>query len=120
MFSFKKLSILTLLAAFLLSIGFSEIYAQKKKTVEQAEYFPLNGRVVDDRSGDAISNAEVHIVDREIKVKTDKEGRFTFEKLRAGIHTLKIDKEGFKKWQKQVRVREGVRVVLMLKPESSK
>lgn len=119
MFSFKKLSILALLTTFILGFTISMTYAQTSKESEQPEKYEFNGRVLDDKSGEAISNAEVHIVEKEKKVKTGEDGRFTFKKLPAGTHTLKIEKDGYKKWERKVTVKEEVRVVIRVKPESS-
>ena len=119
MFSLKKLSLLAILIIFLLGLGQSELYAQSKKVTEQAEKFTLNGKVINNQSGEAVSEAKVYIVDRELKVETDKEGRFTFEKLSEGAHMLKIEKEGYKPWKRMIKVKEGLRVVLQIKPEDN-
>lgn len=118
MFSFKKMAILSLTTALLLSLSFSISSAQTKKKTEDTEWCELNGRVLNAKTGEAISEAKVQIVDSEKNVKTDEDGRFTFEKVSEGKHMLKIEKEGYRKWAKIINVREGLRVVLSVKPES--
>ena len=119
MFSFKKLSIFALLTAFLFSFSLAESNAQTKQESEQPETHLLEGKVVNAESGDVINDAKVKIVGTEKETKTGKDGIFTFEKLQAGTHTLKVKKEGYKKWEKEVEFKEGLKVVLQVKPESS-
>jgi len=119
MFSFKKLSILALLTAFLVSISISETHAQSKKKSEQPETYLLEGKVRNAQSGEPLNDAEVHIIGKEIKAETGKDGIFTFEELPEGTYTLKVEKDGYKKWKKEVEHKKGLKVILMVKPESS-
>ncbi len=116
MFSFKKLSILTLLTTLLLSFAVSETYGQKKENSEQPEIHKLEGKVINVNSGEGLSNAEVKIVGKKKKAETDKNGMFTFEKLPAGTHTVKVDEEGFKKLEEKVTLNNDTRIVIQLTP----
>ena len=117
MFSFKKLPIFTLLTALLLSFTVSETYSQKKENSEQPETHKLEGKVINVSSGEGLSNAEVHIVGKQIKAETDKKGMFTFKKLPVGAHTVKVDEEGFKKLKEKIKLNKDTRIVIQLKPK---
>ena len=117
MFSFKKLSLFTLLTALLLSFTVSETYGQQKENPEQPETHKLEGKVINVSSGEGLSNAEVHIVGKKVKAETDKKGMFTFEKLPAGAHTVKVDEEGYEKLKEKVKLNNDTRIVIQLKPK---
>lgn len=119
MFSFNKLSAFALLTVFILSFTLSEAYAQKKKSVEQPETHKLEGKVINAKSGNALNDAKIIVVGKEKETKTSKDGTFAFEKLPEGTHTLKVEKEGYKKWKKKVKLKKGLKVVLQVKPESN-
>lgn len=119
MFSFKKLSIFSLLIALILSLNLSQAYAQSKKKTEQAETHLLKGKVVNAKSGEALTDAKVNIVGKKLNVNTGKDGTFMFEKLPKGTHTLKVDGEGYKKWKKKVKLKKDSKITIKVKPKSS-
>ena len=118
MFSFKKLSVFALLMAFLASFTVAETYGQTKKKSEQPKTHKLEGKVVNAQSGEALNNAEVHILGKKVKAETGKEGMFSFEKLPAGSHTIKVKEEGYKKLKDKVKLNSDTRIVIQLKPKS--
>jgi hypothetical protein len=52
----------------------------------QIQEFNIKGKVVN-LQGEGISNVTI-LLDGEMKAKTDKNGQYTLEKIKAGIYTI--------------------------------
>lgn len=111
----KKISLLTVLFALILSFSFSTSQAQV--TPPQPETYLLKGNVVDAQSGAALADAEVAIVGQDINTMTNQEGEFELENLPAGQHTLKVTLDGYQTWEKNVTLSQDAELEIKLIPE---
>lgn len=78
-----------------------------------AEAADGNGTVVGtilNKHGFALAEATVQLVEPGLFVDTDDKGNFTFERVPAGIHTLRVDKQTYKAFQEPLEVVAGERV----------
>lgn len=116
MTNFKKISILTIAFAFLLSLSYSTSFAQVKQKMEQPETYTLKGEVVNAETGNPLPKAEVTIVGTELAKETGKKGKFTFKKLPEGTHVLKVEEKGYQTWKKEVTLDENSKMKIEVKP----
>ena len=115
MTSLKKISILTIAFAFILSLSYSTSLAQVKE-MEQPETYTLKGEVVNAQTGDPLPKVEVTIVGTDLSKETGEKGKFTFKKLPEGTHVIKVKEEGYKTWKKEVTLDENSKLEIKVKP----
>ena len=115
MVKLKKTSILVIVFALVLTISFSNSYAQETIKEKQPETHTLKVEVVDAESGEAVPDVKVIIPGKELKEKTGKEGKVTFEKLPAGTHKLKVKAQGYELWENKVEITKDSWEIVKLK-----
>lgn len=67
----------------------------------------LKGKVTDSSSQQALTEIEVSVKALDIKTETDMEGYYSFDELTSGTYLVSVETEGYKKWEKEVTVKEG-------------
>ncbi len=78
---------------------------QKDKPATQEQWFQIGGTVIESISPlIVVEGADVRLVERDLTVVTDEQGRFTFTLLTAGNYTLEVSKAGFTTTTKNITV----------------
>lgn len=67
----------------------------------------LKGKVTDSSSQQALAGIEVSIKALDITTETDMEGYYSFDSLTSGTYMVSVETEGYKKWEKEVTIKEG-------------
>ncbi|MDZ7691479.1 MAG: carboxypeptidase-like regulatory domain-containing protein [Balneolaceae bacterium] len=119
MLKFKKLTFLSALFAFILSIGLSTTYAQDNNsdTSQNGEQYKLTLKVVDAESGEALTNASIQILGIYEQNSTNQEGQLVFEKMDGDPHTFQISADGYETWTKTLTVTDDdSQLTVKLKP----
>lgn len=116
MFNFKKITLFTAVFALILGLSINTSYAQTKDKAPQPETYKLTGEVVDAETGKALTEVKVVIVGKDISEETGENGTFTFDKLPAGTHTIKVEEEGYKTWKNKVNLNKDARLTIEVKP----
>lgn len=112
MYLFKKK---VLFSAIMLLLGVGLVSNQV--SAQQMTDGKLYGQVVEDTSGQAISDVEITLQGADNKATTGKKGMYVFESLKAGTYTVVVEADGYQKWKKEVKVTvEGKRLDIKLKP----
>jgi len=90
-------------------------------TTTADNYLPeleISGSVHDAESGDAIEGAQVMLNDDGESAVTNEYGEFLFSNVEPGLHTLRVDAEGYNATSRQVEVEDdSVAVTIDLYPE---
>ena len=110
----KQISLFTALIAFVLAFSFNTSHAQVKE--QQTEAFTVKGKVVNAQTDQIITEAKVLIAGKDISAMTDKEGKFTLTNLPEGTHMLKVEKEGYETWEKEIELSSDKELTIELKP----
>lgn len=100
--SFKKEVFFTV---FVLVVG---IFIMSNSAVAQSKsQATLKGKITDSSSQEALAGIEVSIKALDVKTETDLEGYFSFDSLESGTYLVSVETEGYKKWEKEITVKEG-------------
>ncbi len=79
----------------------------------------LKGKVTDSSSQQALTEIEVSVKALDIKTETDMEGYYSFDELTSGTYVVSVETEGYKKWEKEITVKEGDNTLdIQLDPKS--
>ena len=117
MFNIKKLTLLTTISVFILSLSLSTSYAQDNEDQSQnTERHKLTLKVVDAESGEALTNAKIEILGIYEANTTNQEGQLVFEEIENDPHTFKIYADGYETWKRTVTVTDESQLIVKLNP----
>ncbi len=77
----------------------------------------VTGVVRGNGSGDAVTNAQVEIVDRRLRTLSGNDGRFAFEAVPLGTHTLRVTRIGYALTELELTVDDTITIDLSVDME---
>lgn len=119
--SFKKRSLLSAIFILFLTFSVSSAFAQIQQTKQiktQPETYTMTGKAINAQTGEAITDATVILVNTGATAKTNAEGTFSFQNLKAGSYAVIVKADGYKAWKQQVEVNADKDLKVKLKPEA--
>ncbi len=118
MISQHNLPIISAVLALILS--FSQITSLgeiEKKSTSAA--LTLKGKVADAITTQNIADAQISVRAQGISTLSDEEGTFELKNLPPGTHTVEVEVEGYKLWEKKMTLEEDTELTIKLERKAS-
>ncbi len=94
--------------------------AVKAQVQGESQAAAITGKVIDAETEQPVSGIELKIKGTQKTAETGQKGKFSFNQLKPGTHTITANPDGYKKVNKEVRlVSSAKEVTIKLKPSSS-
>lgn len=104
----KRGLLLTGIMALFIGVGLNTAQAVTPETqpalVQLQQAVKLQGKVVNAKTGEAISGVEVKLAESEQSATTDENGLFVIDSLEAGTYTVTVEADGYESFEKKVEL----------------